>query len=60
MLLANLTNIVGAMAENSRAIKKFEPIPAPRTAEGRVEAEESLKLTMSLIAQLTPYALDRG
>lgn len=56
MLLANLVNLVGVIAEGKK-IGRFEPVPAPRTVHDRIEAEEVLTSANSLIAQLTPHAL---
>lgn len=55
MLLAHLINIVGVIAEGKK-VKKFDPIPAPRTAADRRLSTQSLEAAKSLISMLTPHA----
>lgn len=55
-LLAHLTDLVGAIAQGFKVIKKYQPIPEPRTAQAVVQVEQSLDQAEFLISQLTPHA----
>ncbi len=59
-LLAQLIDTVGVIAEGLKIIKKYQPLPGPRTAQAVAEAEQSLDMAVFLIKQLTPHALDEG
>lgn len=59
LLLAQLTDLVGQMAKSFKAVKKYNPIPSPKTAIDQVELEQSMAQADFLIGQLTPHYMKK-